>query len=95
MSEPHKKSGKKLWLSLLVTLVAVLALGWMLRQVDWQQAAQAGARVPLHVWLLSALGMAASHLLRAGRVRDHLVRTNGSGHSELFLRPGDRVDDQT
>lgn len=33
--------------------------------------------------------------LRAGRVRDDLVRTNGSGHSELFLRPGDRVDDQT
>lgn len=33
--------------------------------------------------------------LREGRVRDDLVRTNGSGHAELFLRPGDRVDDQT
>ncbi len=33
--------------------------------------------------------------LREGRVRDDLVRTNGSGHTELFLRPGDRVDDQT
>lgn len=70
MSAKHKKPGqKKLWLSLLVTLAAVVALGWMLRQVDWPQAMQAGARVPAHVWLLSAAGMAASHLLRAGRVR--------------------------
>ncbi len=63
-------SGKKsLWITLLVTLAAVVALGWMLRQVDWQQAVATWGKVPPRVWLLSALGLAASHLLRAGRVR--------------------------
>ncbi len=63
-------SGKKsLWITLLVTLAAVVALGWMLRQVDWQQAAATWGKVPPYVWLLSALGLASSHLLRAGRVR--------------------------
>jgi hypothetical protein len=69
MSEKHKQSGKKFWITWLVTLAAVLALGWMLRQVDWQQAATTWSRVAPHVWLLSAAGLAASHLLRAGRVR--------------------------
>ncbi|MEN9905149.1 MAG: hypothetical protein RLZZ555_1714 [Pseudomonadota bacterium] len=69
MSEPHKKSGRKLWATVLVTLAAVVALGWMLRQVDWQQAFATWDKVPVHVWLLSGAGLAASHLLRAGRVR--------------------------
>ncbi|MFZ3027408.1 hypothetical protein, partial [Rhodoferax sp.] len=62
MSEKHKQSGKKFWITWLVTLAAVLALGWMLRQVDWQQAATTWSRVAPHVWLLSAAGLAASHL---------------------------------
>jgi len=69
MNDKHKKSGKKFWATVLVTLAAVVALGWMLRQVDWQQALATWSKVPPYVWLLSALGLAASHLLRAGRVR--------------------------
>jgi hypothetical protein len=67
MSQERKKTSP--WVSWLVTLAALAALGWMLRQVDWQQAAATWDKVPAHVWLLSALGLAASHLLRAGRVR--------------------------
>jgi len=70
MSQPSSdKKKKSLWISVLVTLIAVVALGWMLRRVDWQQAAATWQRVPARVWLLSAAGLVASHLLRAGRVR--------------------------
>ena len=70
MSQPSSdKKKKSLWISAVVTLIAVLALGWMLRRVDWQQAAATWQRVPARVWLLSAAGLVASHLLRAGRVR--------------------------
>ncbi len=69
MNDKHKKSGKKFWATVLVTLAAVVALGWRLRQGDWQQALATWSKVPPYVWLLSALGLAASHLLRAGRVR--------------------------
>ena len=70
MNKPSgNKKKKSLWISILVTLVALVALGWMLRRVDWQQAATTWERVPAHVWLLSAAGLVASHLLRAGRVR--------------------------
>ena len=68
-SAAEGKKGKPLWLTVAVTLVAVAALGWMLRQVDWAQAAATWDKVPLQVWLLSAAGMTASHWLRAGRVR--------------------------
>ena len=68
MSQSGSKK-KSPWAMLLVTLAAVVALGWMLRQVDWQQASATWAKVPPHVWLLSAVGLAASHGLRAGRVR--------------------------
>ena len=68
MSQSGRKK-KSPWAMLLVTLAAVVALGWMLRQVDWQQAVATWGKVPPHVWLLSALGLAASHGLRAGRVR--------------------------
>lgn len=69
MSQASSKKKKSPWVMLLVTLAAVLALGWMLRQVDWQQAGATWSKVPAYVWLLSALGLASSHLLRAGRVR--------------------------
>ena len=60
---------KALWPTVGVTALAVAALGWLLRSVDWTLTAQAWARVPLWVWLACAGGMVLSHVLRAGRVR--------------------------
>lgn len=64
-----KKQGKALWMTLLVTAVAVAALGWLLYKVDWALAAATWVRVPAWVWLLAVLGFVGSHVLRAGRMR--------------------------
>ena len=42
---------------------------WMLRHVDWVIAIQTWLQVPLYVWLISAITLVLSHVLRAGRVR--------------------------
>lgn len=53
----------------LTSVVGLLLLAWLLHAVDPMQARRALQAVPAPVWLLAALGMALSHLLRAGRLR--------------------------
>lgn len=69
MASPSSARNKKIGLTLAVSLAALLALMWMLRQVNWAQAVSTGQKVPWHVWLFSGTGLVCSHLLRAGRVR--------------------------
>lgn len=66
---PAPKKAKALWMTVLVTAVAVGALGWLLRQVDWALAARTWVRVPVWVWALAVAGFVGSHVLRAGRMK--------------------------
>jgi hypothetical protein len=79
-----KKSSQKLWASIGVTLLAVAIMAWMLRAVDWEVAFGAWQRVPPYIWLVSAIGLAASHLLRAGRVRAEWRDTLNMGWREAW-----------
>lgn len=79
-----KKSQKKMWTSIGVTLIACAVMAWMLRAVDWLVAISAWERVPPYIWLISAMGMAASHLLRAGRVRAEWRDTLNMGWREAW-----------
>lgn len=79
-----KKSPKKLWASIGVTLIAIAIMAWMLRAVDWSAAISAWERVPLYIWLVSAVGLATSHLLRAGRVRAEWRDTLNMGWREAW-----------
>ena len=53
----------------LTSTVGLLLLAWLLQAVDAGEALRALRAVPAAAWLLAALGMALSHLLRAGRLR--------------------------
>ena len=64
-----KISPRKFWASIAVSLIAVVAMGWMLRNVSWDIAIAAWQAVPIYVWCLSAIGLVLSHVLRAGRIR--------------------------
>ena len=64
-----KIAGRKFLASLLVTFLAAYAMWWMLRGVHWDIALAAWQEVPIHIWLLSSIGLVLSHVLRAGRVR--------------------------
>lgn len=79
-----KLPAKKFWMSLLVTLAAVAVMAWMLRAVNWDVAVHACMQVPAHVWFLSAVGLAASHVLRAGRVRHEWKTTLRMGWQEAW-----------
>ena len=79
-----KQSPKKMWASVGVTLAAIAIMVWMLRAVDWPAAIAAWERVPFYIWLVSALGLAASHLLRAGRVRVEWRDTLNMGWREAW-----------
>lgn len=62
-------AARQRWASAAVTLIAIAAMAWVVRAVDWPAAWATWQRVPLHVWLVSAGGLQLSHVLRAGRVR--------------------------
>lgn len=79
-----KKTQKKMWPSLLVTLMAIAIMVWMLRAVDWQVAIGAWERVPPYIWIFSACGLAGSHLLRAGRMRSEWRDTLDMGWREAW-----------
>lgn len=74
----------KRWASWGVSLLALVAMAWLLRQVNWPAAQAAWARVPAWVWLLSAIGLVCSHLLRAGRVRAEWRPTLRMGWREAW-----------
>lgn len=74
----------KRWASWGVSLLALVAMAWLLRQVNWIAAQAAWAKVPAWVWLLSALGLVGSHLLRAGRVRAEWRDTLRMGWREAW-----------
>jgi hypothetical protein len=79
-----KPSSKKLWASIGVTLMAIAIMVWMLRAVDWDAAMGAWQRVPIYVWLISAMSLVVSHVLRAGRVRAEWRDTLEMGWREAW-----------
>lgn len=79
-----KPSSKKLWASIGVSLMAIAIMVWMLRAVDWDAAMGAWQRVPAYVWLISAMSLVASHVLRAGRVRAEWRDTLEMGWREAW-----------
>ncbi len=79
-----KQPSRKMWASVAVTLLALGIMVWMLRAVDWPVALAAWQRVPVYVWLLSAVGLAGSHVLRAGRVRLEWRDTLNMGWREAW-----------
>lgn len=79
-----KPSSKKLWASIGVSLMAIAIMVWMLRAVDWDAAMGAWQRVPAYVWLISAMSLVASHVLRAGRVRAEWRDTLQMGWREAW-----------
>lgn len=60
---------RRRWLTAVSTLLAALLLLALLRMVDWLSVERSVRNVPAWVWVCSALGMVASHWLRAGRMR--------------------------
>jgi hypothetical protein len=75
---------KKTWASLAITLLAAVAMWWMLRKVDWAIAIQTWLQVPLYVWPISALTLVLSHVLRAGRVRHEWRESLAMGWREAW-----------
>ena len=79
-----QKNRHKLWTAIAISLIAAVAMWWLLKDVNWDIAFAAWQAVPLHVWLLSASGMAASHVLRAGRVRSEWRNSLNMGWREAW-----------
>ena len=77
-------TSRKRWASWVISLLALVAMAWLLRQVNWVAAQQAWGQVPWFVWLLSAWGLVLSHVLRAGRVRTEWRHTLRMGWREAW-----------
>jgi hypothetical protein len=60
--------------SLLLTIAALVLLGWLLHKAPWELLRQRAVALPLWGWLLAAAGLAVTYLIRAARLRSEWSR---------------------